>query len=1518
MSEIQVNSLAKGIIADGLPNPSAIYINPITKKPWVSIDEFLTTMEDSLVDIVPYMLIRVGQPGNSKEYHNPNGGSVFVEKNEGSSSGSGSDQSTYLIKVSEWYLTPGLMTQNAQKHYTDAQYDAMYNNDVQLSKAIRYAYDNGYKKAVLETNTYCLCLYAPASIDYNFWPCIFMNDMNNFTLDLGGSTLKLCGDDTAFNPHFLSRNGDPCYCGGFIISMSYCRDTTVCNGYLVGDRFDRSYTKFEYQEGGIRASEAEHTYGIMPGVGCRNVTIKDIEFREFMGDGVCSNCTQFYDANDPTEIDKSFLMYHFAGIGTATKHNFIEQDLTENSYIPNCALSEFFDTTDANGFYAEHLDKFKNRVEDKKNRLFQINFPLGYTKTPSCYPLEMYVLTYSSNDVNAQPLRRIRVSYLSVFSLTDVEKYIKILFTQENTLYNEHSTTRRYTLRDRVVRFLDNVIAEFESLEDYNTTSPTAEWNNWHIKRIVGVGGTPTYVSGKEYSQGARVTANIGRKGVCYECNAYDGTSGSFNPEYWDIVETDHPCVSSIQHNIAIFEYIGSDLLIQNCRFINSHRGNVANLPHDSIIDNCLFKKHFKVAGDGFPAPNPGSDMDCTVIPWSTNYQIDQEDWFSHNIKIGNCRFEADNIQNNQMLLGAQTSEVSGCTGFLNIHLMPGTYINIHDNVFDHLDLTYGTEFLTALREDTNRYLTRDIFFTNNRILSGQWTVGKELGQRLIVDGNYIYEDFLQSTIDGEMFKDTEGYVFTNNTIKCIKEKKDDNGTCISISASNVNGSNVDAGKSRVNIFSPVSGNMNTKASVVNFCESLDNRVYKDQSIVVSESVKIVTKTDPNGNTRKSISFFDCDFESTNKDGCLMVLSPITEQRGQSKMTFDIYFNRCKFTTPATFTSIIGGGFGTDDYNLYFDGCVFDCATEILCDDTETTYKYHVLKFSNCTNGVLKHNDTEIAQTSEGGSGSSGDVDLSKTEHINLVSDAFDRIDDTYPFTFEKGKTYEIHADFSNQPEANEYVGPTMYLSQSGSSKTQSIKTDMGGLVIDATIIADDNYDGFKFNYASSCNVDMTIKFQGTLQEIINNSILESAPKDGITYGLKNGAWSSTSGELIKYPLAEWHPYVDPAFQSVETLTGFTFESGHKYYIDAYAPGESEWVKASIRLTMKNDSSRFQELITDHLYGYKGEFTPSQNWDSIYVYNAVGGGADIVIYDIGDTSTMINNHLITDVKDLKKNGEEIDGLRNLNRRFAKPYKISFFGDSITSNQVSDIGERINYFLGTEMIDNYACGSATLTNSEGFQYSIEVPFNTWTPTNTIANQVLRQIQKTTSQGAQIKWNVPNPDGTSSSVSIPTSVCTGLGQDTATPDICYMAIGINDDMQYLGDFDKIEETMTCPFSQLDCSTFASALRWAVETLRAHYHKVQIFIATPLFTGINVEKDDQPSVMLKRKYIMECCAWLSVYCIDSTKMSNYTHQTLTYFPTSDIHPRRYAKAFIGKMVAKEIYNNFIPEITDDEIVQ
>lgn len=283
---------------------------------------------------------------------------------------------------------------------------------------------------------------------------------------------------------------------------------------------------------------------------------------------------------------------------------------------------------------------------------------------------------------------------------------------------------------------------------------------------------------------------------------------------------------------------------------------------------------------------------------------------------------------------------------------------------------------------------------------------------------------------------------------------------------------------------------------------------------------------------------------------------------------------------------------------------------------------------------------------------------------------------------------------------------------------------------------------------------------------------------------------------------------------------------------------------------------------------------------------------------------------IIDVLDNKVDKQDFSGL-----------KFACFGDSITSDEVTGIGTKINRLLGTQLVGNFAHGNATCSdwyNAQNGNITTETPNvdhkdNDPTKTalsqnqNVLSNQVRRCLAYTTAANSNVTYH-HQIDG---DFVLNTSIWTGTGSTENTPDIIYIAVGINDGQTNNLTVDDTDTVFAQEYSQLDRCGFASSLRWAIETLLSAYPDAQFFVASPLQTGGKYTRLNYQNTLLKRNIVQKVCQYCSVNFIDSFSESGY-NRMLSYgiasWDTDTVHPKPVWANRIAHYVAQKIRERYL----------
>ena len=241
------------------------------------------------------------------------------------------------------------------------------------------------------------------------------------------------------------------------------------------------------------------------------------------------------------------------------------------------------------------------------------------------------------------------------------------------------------------------------------------------------------------------------------------------------------------------------------------------------------------------------------------------------------------------------------------------------------------------------------------------------------------------------------------------------------------------------------------------------------------------------------------------------------------------------------------------------------------------------------------------------------------------------------------------------------------------------------------------------------------------------------------------------------------------------------------------------------------------------------------------------------------------------------------------------------GDSITSDQVTGIGTVVARKLGAAHLLNAACGYATCSDWHDGDVNVTPvtlvePPNTNTCDNVLSNQVRRVLQAITPAGQTIRWTV---DGTEYAL----DPAVGLGTGTLPmPEVIYIAISTNDgNHPFNAVRDDFAAVAQQPYAALTRNSLASALRWAVETLKAACPAARIFVATPLQTWTDMPHMSHENGLLKRRLVMDVCRLTGAEVIDSFMESGFDSAVAR--DHGEVHPDEEWKERIACYVAGEI---------------
>lgn len=326
---------------------------------------------------------------------------------------------TYYIIPKVWGIIEGYIEKGEDGHYTEEQYDIMYNNGVGFTKAIEYASNKGFNKVVFPKGKYCFTPFDSA-VKYRNSNSIWIHDLYNFDIDLNNSELYFLIDSTQKSKYVTFDYGSVWDIHGTLIGITTCENLNIHNGVIIGDRLIRTYTD-------ENEKRAEQTYGIsLNGINI-NIKISDIDVSNFMGDGISAsmhNLVQIdYKVNtvsrstDNLLRKKSEYLYYM-------KDNKITNDLGFNQ--EGSSITDFIDT---DSLITDNY--LKHNLLKRYRKSFRIAGSGGYTRLANCYCPQIDVLVYDGNSESSNVIRIIPCSFLEDFQLYEYERYIKLQFIKD-------------------------------------------------------------------------------------------------------------------------------------------------------------------------------------------------------------------------------------------------------------------------------------------------------------------------------------------------------------------------------------------------------------------------------------------------------------------------------------------------------------------------------------------------------------------------------------------------------------------------------------------------------------------------------------------------------------------------------------------------------------------------------------------------------------------------------------------------------------------------------------------------------------------------------------------------------------------------------------------------------------------------------------------------------------------------------------------------------------------------------
>ncbi len=337
----------------------------------------------------------------------------------------------YLVDLKKFGITPGYQKRGSDNHYTDKQYDLMYNNGIGFTKAIRWAYDNGYDGIRFPKNDYCFTPRTTKNDKPQEGPMVLVQDYDKYDIDLGGGSYYLILDSKKKSKYYALTPEKPYAQGGTMFFVAACINLQIHDGQMIGDRKLRDYD--DRVEKNQDKSRAFAVSGY-----CQNIRFDHLDMRDFMADGI--TCAQ--SGGICLGYDEEFwgIRRAYPGVSLPLKNDRDYSTVSDFIKVKSLYRNE---------------DALKLGVVRKiaERRAFSINNNLGYTRLINPYH-NMEVLTFNDAASKEQPIRTIKSSYLETIILNSDENVLKVRALYEDGIPSEgykHSETISELISSHVV-----------------------------------------------------------------------------------------------------------------------------------------------------------------------------------------------------------------------------------------------------------------------------------------------------------------------------------------------------------------------------------------------------------------------------------------------------------------------------------------------------------------------------------------------------------------------------------------------------------------------------------------------------------------------------------------------------------------------------------------------------------------------------------------------------------------------------------------------------------------------------------------------------------------------------------------------------------------------------------------------------------------------------------------------------------------------------------------------------------
>ena len=180
------------------------------------------------------------------------------------------------IDNDKYGITEGVINHKAP--YTEEEYALCKANIEGIQRALNDLSSKGYREISLSKGVYNICYLNPKGLDFNGNTGWEITIPSNIVFNLNGSTIRVIFDSDNRNPYDTSSL-DTWRLNGKVFRFSKTENSSICNGEILGDRYERSFTN-------TSEKNIEQTYGIYITNGSNHCSLKNLKISGFMGDSV--------------------------------------------------------------------------------------------------------------------------------------------------------------------------------------------------------------------------------------------------------------------------------------------------------------------------------------------------------------------------------------------------------------------------------------------------------------------------------------------------------------------------------------------------------------------------------------------------------------------------------------------------------------------------------------------------------------------------------------------------------------------------------------------------------------------------------------------------------------------------------------------------------------------------------------------------------------------------------------------------------------------------------------------------------------------------------------------------------------------------------------------------------------------------------------------------------------------------------------------------------------------------------